>query len=79
MKNFNLKTSIYFFVLALTASTLNAQDEELSDKYFQHVLFFKWNDTVNETKKEKILNLFKGLPPKVEGFEGVHRVNTILL
>jgi len=72
MKNFNFKTGIYLFVLALTVSNVNAQDQqEPSDKLFQHVLFFKWNDTVEETKKEEILNLFKGLPNKVDGFESV--------
>ena len=38
-------------------STLNAQDQqEPVDKLFHHVLFFKWNDTVDETQKEEILN-----------------------
>jgi len=71
MKAINFKTCISFFILTLAISNLQAQDQEPTDMLFQHVLFFKWVDTIDETKKEEILNLFKGLPEKVEGFEKI--------
>jgi len=49
-----------------------SQAQEIdSSKKLYHVLLFQWADSLDVNSKAEIINLFKGLPAKVEGFEEI--------
>ena len=68
MKTF--RTFAFFFILLFTCYLSQAQNAE-SPKKLYHVLLFQWSDSLDVNAKAEIINLFKGLPAKVEGFEDI--------
>lgn len=54
-----------FALLILLSSKISAQG---ASKPLQHVLLFDWKEDVEATQKEQILELFRGLVDKMEGF-----------
>ncbi len=67
----NQKLLLLLFLCLGLNSGLWAQDEIIEEKTLYHVLQFKWIDEPHIEAKEEILNLFRALPDKIEGFEGV--------
>ncbi|MCL6266149.1 Dabb family protein [Flagellimonas myxillae] len=61
MKKFTL------FLLCFSAFCLSCQETT----EFHHVLLYRWADDVEGPKKEKFLEIFKGLPSKIEGLNNV--------
>ena len=65
-----IKTLTFLFILFFSYNQSQAQEIE-SPKKLYHVLLFQWADNLDVNAKAEIINLFKGLPAKVEGFEEI--------
>ncbi|HPG07035.1 MAG TPA: Dabb family protein [Saprospiraceae bacterium] len=50
------------------------QDASISKKY-HHVLLFQWKDSLDLNVKKEVIQLFKNLPAKIDGFEEVSIVD----
>jgi len=65
-----IKTLTFLFILFFSYNLSQAQEIDSSKKLY-HVLLFQWADSLDVNSKAEIINLFKGLPAKVEGFEEI--------
>lgn len=63
-------TPLLFIVLLFIVHHSSAQSSEAPKKYY-HVLVVKWTDSLDTSLRTEVLNLFRGLPEKVDGFESV--------
>ena len=63
----NIIRTIVLFSILCSCSLGFAHNNLPIDKHLQHVLLFKWADGHIVETKAKVLNLFKGLPEKIEG------------
>lgn len=64
-----LVKAICLFSLWVTlCGTITAQEEP---KPLKHVLLFDWKEDIEASKKEQVLELFRGLVDKVDGFNGL--------
>ena len=45
------------------------------EKVLYHVLLLKWSETGSQRERDDLIELFEGLPGKVEGFEEVEILN----
>ena len=64
MKRINHFIPLILFILISSISTAQEKSTAL-----QHVLLFDWKEQVEPAQREGILDLFRGLVAKVEGFE----------
>lgn len=65
----NRKKKLLFFAFICITVIGYSQQKESNTKLLQHVLLFQWTDNINEETKSKVLNLFEGLPNKIDGLE----------
>ncbi len=65
----NNKLTLMLITLLFVIATGQAQKITPSSKTLQHVLLFQWNEGADEVSKKQVLDLFKGLPNKIEGLE----------
>ena len=62
--------------LALTEPNMElrlsgAQNNAPSEKVFHRVMLINWADTLDNSSKTEVINLFLGLPDKIDGFESI--------
>ena len=65
---------IFSCMLIMTGFQANSQEESTS-KTLYHVLLIQWSEGHDSNIKAEIIELFKGLPSKIEGFENIDIVN----
>ena len=73
----NLKNNIVLVVLLLAATIGFSQNDNSDEKLLYHVLLFQWSEGHNVDDKTEVLNLFKGLPSKVDGLESFEVIKVI--
>ncbi|NQU34694.1 MAG: Dabb family protein [Bacteroidetes bacterium] len=56
--------------LLLLASTTIAQNAA-SEKVFHRVMLINWADSLDNSAKTEVINLFLGLPDKIDGFKSI--------
>jgi len=61
-------------LLLLTGKTI-AQNNEPSEKVFHRVMLVNWADTLDNSAKTEVINLFLGLPDKIDGFESIEIID----
>ena len=61
-------------LLLLTGKTM-AQNSEPSEKVFHRVMLVNWADTLDNSAKTEVINLFLGLPDKIDGFESIEIID----
>jgi hypothetical protein len=61
-------------LLLLTGKTM-AQNNEPSEKVFHRVMLVNWADTLDNSAKTEVINLFLGLPDKIDGFESIEIID----
>jgi len=71
MKLSKYKPYLFFFALLFVTGSAFSQNIKSTKELFQHVLLFKWADSLNQDTKTEVLNLFIELPDKIEGFESI--------
>ena len=69
-----LNTLTFFLILFCSCHLSQAQDASTSKKLY-HVLLFQWSDSLDVNVKTEVIDLFKGLPTKVEGFEEINIID----
>ncbi|WP_411029258.1 Dabb family protein [Spongiimicrobium sp. 3-5] len=67
----SLSVPILLLIAFAQTSQMTAQDTSASDSLFVHALLYKWSDNLSLDKKNDFLNLFKGLPKKIDGLQNV--------
>lgn len=65
-----LQIKILAILLLVFAGTAYGQKKK-SDSIFHRAMLFKWADTLDINAQSKILELFKGMPNKIDGFESI--------
>lgn len=73
----NQKLILAFILMFSLLHKAKAQEPGVEKSNLQHVLLFDWVDNVDQSKKEEVLNLFKGLTEKIDGFEHIN-INEII-
>ncbi|WP_350288083.1 Dabb family protein [uncultured Croceitalea sp.] len=73
----NQRLILAFILMFGLLHKVKAQETSLEKSNLRHVLLFDWLDNVDESKKEEVLNLFKGLTEKIDGFEHIN-INEII-
>ena len=63
--------------LLMLASIGSAQNMDTSEKLLHHVLLFQWSQGHDINTKAEVVNLFKGLPDKIEGLESFEILDII--
>lgn len=72
-----MKTVIFLFFIAfvwLGCENQKTQVEISTDNqtaFYYHNLLFQWKDSVDNTVKNKMLDLLKGIPDQIHGFESI--------
>lgn len=60
-----------FLVILLVISTSYGQSSESTDSSFYRVMLFKWADTLDVSSQTRVLELFKNMPNKIDGFKSI--------
>ncbi len=71
MKTMSSKFQFLIAVLLLITGTTMAQNNEPSEKVFHRIMLINWADTLDNSAKTEVINLFLGLPDKIDGLESV--------
>jgi hypothetical protein len=78
MKNVKYKIKImmskfkFLSILALiVVNSTYGQTIEPSDSLFHRVMLFNWVDTLDVSAQSEVIELFKGMPDKIDGFESI--------
>lgn len=58
----------FLMLFSIHAFSDNSDKPASNKTFFYRTLLFQWAEDANEETKAEVLNLFKGLPEKVEGF-----------
>ena len=69
MKTIGSKFQFLIVTLLLITTTTMAQNNVPSEKVFHQIMLINWVDTLDNSAKTEVINLFSGLPDKIDGFE----------
>jgi hypothetical protein len=69
MKTIGSKFQFLIVTLLLITTTTMAQNNVPSEKVFHQIMLINWADTLDNSAKTEVINLFLGLPDKINGFE----------
>ena len=64
------KFVLAIIIVLLGIGNVKANNSEEQQKVYIRVLLFTWQDSLSVDTKAEFLDLFKGLPEKVDGFIG---------
>ena len=67
----NFKFQILSILMLFLVGTTNAQKTESSDSVFYRVMLFNWADSLDVSAQTEVINLFLGMPDKIEGFDTI--------
>ena len=65
----NFKFQILSILMLFLVGTTNAQKIESSDSVFHRVMLFNWADSLDVSAQTEVIDLFLGMPDKIEGFD----------
>ncbi len=68
---------IFSCMLIMSGFQANSQEESTS-KTLYHVLLIQWSEGYDSNIKAEIIELFKGLPSKVEGFDNIDILDLVI-
>lgn len=73
-----MRTVIFLFILVAACfgcqnkpRPIETATKQSQHSYFYHNLLFQWKDSIDPEVKENMLNLLKGIPNQIEGFESI--------
>ena len=64
-------------VILMVATIGSAQNMDSNEKLLHHVLLFQWSEGHDINTKAEVVNLFEGLPGKIDGLESFEILDVI--